>query len=356
MRVLVTGGLGFVGVNLIKRLLEDYRACGLAERPLILNLDLITYAANRDALDSFSNDTGYRFVNGDICDSELLRTELREFRPDWVLHLAAESHVDRSISGPAPFIRTNILGTYALLEAAREYCASLGEDARGRFRFIQASTDEVYGALGDDGVFTEESPYRPRSPYSASKAAGDHLVRAWFHTHGLPVLLTHSGNNHGPYQHVEKLIPRAISCALRGEAIPVYGNGCHVRDWIHVDDHVSAIISVAMRGRLGESYCVGGGYEARNLDLVRLLCSILDELSPRSDRRSYAEQISFVADRPGHDFRYASDPSKIRREIGWTPCQDGRLAIRRTVEWYLARLSSVAGSHRSIMPVNRHNG
>lgn len=339
MKILVTGGCGFIGANLVRHLLAK---CGDAHS--VLNVDVLTYAANRAHLADLEQSPRYRFEPADICDADTMRRLFAEFAPDWVMHLAAESHVDRSIQGPAAFIQTNVVGTYTLLEAARGHFAMLTGAARDRFRFLQVSTDEVYGSLGADGLFTERTPYDPHSPYSASKAAGDHLARAWHATYGLPVLLTNCSNNHGPYQYPEKLIPVVITKALAGEPIPVYGQGANIRDWLYVADHVEALVRVLERGRVGESYNIGGNNEWRNIDLVRLLCGILDELRPRGDGRPYADQITFVSDRPGHDQRYAIDASKITAELGWRPRADAVAAFRETVAWYLASRPSVEAS------------
>lgn len=332
MKILITGGCGFIGSNLVRMLLND-------TDHEILNLDALTYAGNRHSLADCEHHERYRFVQGDICDAALLKRVFHDFQPDWVMHLAAESHVDRSIDGPSEFIQTNIMGTYQMLETARAHYEFLKGDARERFRFLHVSTDEVYGSLGPDGFFTEQTAYQPHSPYSASKAASDHLVRAWADTYRLPVLVTNCSNNYGPYQFPEKLIPVVILKALRGEPIPVYGKGENIRDWLYVGDHADALHTVISRGRCGETYNIGGNNERRNIDLVRLLCGILDELQPRADGKSYSEQITFVADRPGHDLRYAIDAAKIRSELGWEPKQDHESGFRQTVEWYLTHSS-----------------
>jgi dTDP-glucose 4,6-dehydratase len=328
MNVLVTGGAGFIGCNLVRHLLT-----GTPHR--VLTLDKLTYAGNRESLAEVLDHPRHTFTRADITDAEALRRIFEEFRPDWVMHLAAESHVDRSIDGPDAFIRTNVVGTFALLQAARRHWDALEGEARNRFRFLHVSTDEVFGSLGATGHFSETTRYDPHSPYSASKAASDHLVRAWFDTYGLPTLVTNCSNNYGPYQFPEKLVPVVILKALRGDPIPVYGRGENVRDWLHVSDHVEALLTVIGRGSPGQTYNLGGDNEYRNLDLVGLLCRILDELQPRADGRAYADQITFVADRPGHDLRYAMDATKIRRELGWEPRYDRESGFRQTVRWYL---------------------
>jgi len=327
MKILITGGAGFIGSNLIR--------LALARGHEVLNLDKLTYSGNIHSLADLEGCAGYRFVRGDITDGYALRSAFEEFSPAVVIHLAAESHVDRSIDGPGEFIQTNIVGTYRLLEAARYYWLALPTGERDKFRLLHVSTDEVYGSLGEIGLFTESTPYSPHSPYSASKAASDHLARAWHDTYGLPTLVTNCSNNYGPYQFPEKLIPVTILKAIGGSPIPVYGDGRHVRDWLYVNDHAAALLAVAERGAVGETYNIGGGNEVCNLDLVRLLCGILDEFRPRQDGRPYSEQITFVADRPGHDLRYAIDSSKIRQKLGWKP--DTRLdeGLRKTVRWYL---------------------
>lgn len=326
MKVIVTGGAGFIGSNLVRLLvLRGHQ---------VLNIDKLTYAGNLASLADIEGLPNYRFLHADICDAAAMQAAFAEFQPDGVMHLAAESHVDRSIDGPGPFIQTNILGSYTLLEAARNHL-SIHHIPHQSFRFIHISTDEVYGSLGDSGEFTETTAYDPRSPYSASKAASDHLARAWHHTYGLPVIVTNGGNNYGPYQFPEKLVPLVILKALRGESIPVYGTGANIRDWIHVEDHAEALMGVLEAGSPGETYNIGGNDEIRNIDLVIQLCSILDDLHPRSDGRPYAEQITFVADRPGHDLRYALNSSKIRDQLGWCPKWDHESGFRMTVGWYL---------------------
>lgn len=328
MNILVTGGCGFIGSNLVRLILTT-------TEHTVLNVDALTYAGNRHSLDDLANNPRYRFAQADITDGAALEKLFAEFQPDWVMHLAAESHVDRSIDGPGAFIQTNVVGTYTLLQAARKHFDALTGAAKERFRFLHVSTDEVYGSLGATGLFTEETPYDPHSPYSASKAASDHLARAWADTYRLPVLVTNCSNNYGPYQFPEKLIPVVILKALRGDPIPVYGKGENIRDWLYVGDHAEALLTVVARGRVGETYNIGGNNERQNLDLVRLLCSLLDEFRPRTDGKRYADQITFVTDRPGHDLRYAIDATKIRRELNWSPRQDHTSGFRKTVQWYL---------------------
>ncbi|TKA89436.1 dTDP-glucose 4,6-dehydratase [Guyparkeria sp. SB14A] len=329
MTILVTGGAGFIGSNFVLDWLD------VSDEPII-NLDLLTYAGNRQNLAALEGDSRHVFVRGDIGDTELVARLLEEHRPRAVVNFAAESHVDRSILGPEEFIQTNIVGTFRLLEAVRGYWNDLPEGDREDFRFLHVSTDEVYGTLSpDEPAFTEQHRYEPNSPYSASKAASDHLVRSYLHTYGLPVLTTNCSNNYGPYHFPEKLIPLVIHNALAGKALPIYGDGQQVRDWLYVKDHCSAIRRVLQDGRTGETYNVGGWNEKPNLEVVETLCAILDERQPREDGRSYAEQITFVKDRPGHDRRYAIDASKIERELGWCPEETFETGIRKTVDWYL---------------------
>jgi len=327
-RILVTGGAGFIGSALVRHLIAN-------SGHHVLNLDKLTYAGNPRSLDSVAQHPRYRFVHGDIGDAALVGAILDEFQPDVVTHLAAESHVDRSIDGPAAFIQTNVVGTFALLSRTLEYWRGLKGEARRRFRFHHISTDEVFGSLGAEGLFTETTPYDPRSPYSASKAASDHLARAWGHTYGLPVLVTNCSNNYGPRQFPEKLIPLTIINALAEKPLPVYGDGRNLRDWLHVDDHVRALIRVFEAGAPGESYIVGGCGERANIEVVESICACLDALRPRINGAPHRDLIAFVADRPGHDRRYAIDSSKIARELGWTPVETFESGIARTVRWYM---------------------
>jgi dTDP-glucose 4,6-dehydratase len=327
-RYLITGGAGFIGANFIHFLLQTEPGTQL------LNLDKLTYAGNPDSLAAIAADPRYRFVQGDIGDPVLIENLLADFQPTALVHFAAESHVDRSIDGPDDFIQTNILGTYNLLKCARAYREQTADESRRLFRLLHVSTDEVYGSLGVDGYFTETTPYAPNSPYSASKAASDHLVRAWHHTYGLPVLTTNCSNNYGPFQFPEKLIPIIIFNALNDRPIPVYGDGGHIRDWLYVEDHCRAIHTVLQRGTSGETYNIGGHNEKTNLEVVDVICTLLDELRPKPSGR-YADQITFVADRPGHDRRYAIDAGKIERDLGWRPRENFESGIRRTVSWYL---------------------
>ncbi|CQR70506.1 dTDP-glucose 4,6-dehydratase [Sporomusa ovata DSM 2662] len=329
--ILVTGGAGFIGSNFIHIASKNPNI-------RLINLDNLTYAGNLDSLKDIDHDSRYTFIQGDICDSDLVNDSFAQYQPDSIVHFAAESHVDRSIDGPGEFIRTNIQGTFTLLEGARKYWRELGEEKQDKFRFLHISTDEVYGSLGASGFFTEETAYAPNSPYSASKASSDHLVRAYHHTYGLPVLMSNCSNNYGPYQFPEKLIPLMILNALEGKALPIYGNGQNVRDWLYVEDHCQAILRVLEAGKPGEKYNIGGHNEKKNLDIVHTLCNILDEKKPRSDGKSYREQITYVKDRPGHDMRYAIDASKIQKELGWVPAETFETGIVKTVEWYLNNL------------------
>ena len=327
-KVLVTGGAGFIGSAVIRLLVGEI---GVA----VVNVDKLTYAANPSSLAPIDQSPLYAFEKVDICDRDAVSAVLHRHAPDAIMHLAAESHVDRSIDGPGDFIQTNIVGTYALLEAARGYWTGLDDDKKARFRFHHISTDEVFGSLGAEGAFTEETRYDPRSPYSASKAASDHLVRAWNETYGLPVVLSNCSNNYGPYHFPEKLIPLMIIKGLKGDSLPVYGKGDNVRDWLYVDDHARALWSILSAGRPGESYNVGGNEEIANIDVVMQICALLDELAPRADGGKREQQITYVQDRPGHDFRYAIDASKLSDELGWTPRETFATGLRKTVAWYL---------------------
>ena len=328
LRILVTGGAGFIGSALVRHLLRD-------TPHEVLNLDKLTYAGNLASLEPIANSPRYRFVQADICDPAAVASAIAGYKPDVITHLAAESHVDRSIDGPADFIQTNIVGTFTMLSAALDYWRGLDTEAKAGFRFHHISTDEVFGTLADDGFFTEETPYDPHSPYSASKASSDHLVRAWHDTYGLPVLITNCSNNYGPYHFPEKLIPLMIIKALAGEGLPVYGKGLNVRDWLFVEDHARAPTRVFERGEPGQSYIIGGRAERTNITVVTRICETLDRIRPRADGKSYKEQLTYVADRPGHDHRYAIDPGKIERELGWTAQESFDSGIERTIRWYL---------------------
>ena len=331
MKILVTGGAGFIGSAVIRHIIRDTSHC-------VVNLDKLTYAGNLESLAEVSRDARYAFEQVDICDRAALERVFTQHQPDAVMHLAAESHVDRSIDGPAEFIQTNIVGTYTLLEVARNYWRALGETRRSAFRFHHISTDEVYGDLeADDPMFTETTPYAPSSPYSASKASSDHLVRAWQRTYGLPVVITNCSNNYGPYHFPEKLIPRMILNALAGEQLPVYGNGAQIRDWLYVEDHARALLEVVTRAAVGETYNIGGHNEKRNLEVVETICDLLEELAPHKPAgvAAYRDLITFVTDRPGHDLRYAIDAGKIERDLGWVPQESFETGIRKTVQWYL---------------------
>jgi len=327
-RILVTGGAGFIGSALVRRL--------IAQSPhQVCVFDKLTYAGNLASLAGVAQNPRFEFVRADICDAKAVRAALHRFRPDVVMHLAAESHVDRSIDAPAAFIQTNVVGTYVLLHAAQDYRWGLSGTARDDFRFLHISTDEVFGSLGPEGLFCEDSPYAPNSPYSASKAGSDHLVRAWRHTYGLPAVATNCSNNYGPYHFPEKLIPLMILNALERKPLPVYGRGENVRDWLFVDDHVEALLCVIERGRVGETYNIGGVNERRNIDVVNMICDLVDEMRPDIGADPRRQLIAYVEDRPGHDFRYAIDCSKIQRELGWRPRETFESGLRKTVRWYL---------------------
>jgi len=326
-KILVTGGAGFIGSAVCRYLVNEKQVS-------VLNVDKLTYAGNTESLKAIENDPLYRFAQADICDRQKIAELFAEFQPDAVMHLAAESHVDRSIDGPAAFIETNIVGTYIMLDCAREYWGGLSNDRKSAFRFHHISTDEVYGSLGPKGLFTETTPYDPRSPYSASKASSDHLVMAWHHTYGLPVVVTNCSNNYGPYHFPEKLIPLVILNALDQKPLPVYGKGDNIRDWLYVEDHARALVLAVEKGIPGETYNVGGRNERTNLEVVETICRILDELKPRQSG-VYTDLIAFVKDRPGHDQRYAIDATKLEAELGWNAREDFDSGIRRTVQWYL---------------------
>ena len=332
MKILVTGGAGFIGSAVIRYLINE-------TNNNVLNIDKLTYAGNLESLASVNDNPRYHFLHADICDKLAMTKAFDDFEPDIVMHLAAESHVDRSIDGPMDFIQTNILGTYTLLEVARAYYQGLSDDKKHSFRFHHISTDEVYGDLeGTEDLFTEETSYSPSSPYSASKASSDHLVRAWHRTYGLPVVVTNCSNNYGPYHFPEKLIPLVILNALDGKPLPVYGDGKQIRDWLYVEDHSRALYLVATTAKVGETYNIGGHNEKQNIDVVKTICTILDNIKPRTDGQSYTQQITFVKDRPGHDLRYAIDASKINKELGWQPQETFESGIQKTVEWYLNNL------------------
>lgn len=328
MKIIITGGAGFIGSAVIRHLIT-------ASEHEVLNVDKLTYAGNLESLSSVAEHPRYHFSQLDICDANAVAKMLADFQPDAIMHLAAESHVDRSIDGPAEFITTNILGTYTLLEGTRQYWLGLSDEAKAAFRFHHVSTDEVYGSLGDEGLFTETTAYQPNSPYSASKASSDHLVRAWHHTYDFPVVTTNCSNNYGGFQFPEKLIPLMILNALSGKALPIYGKGDNIRDWLYVDDHARALCLVLEKGELGETYNIGGHNEKTNLEVVHTLCDILDELRPDSPHCPHKNLITYVTDRPGHDKRYAIDASKIQRELDWTPEETFDTGLRKTVEWYL---------------------
>ena len=329
--IIITGGAGFIGSAVIRHIINNTKHS-------VINMDKLTYAGNLESLTSIEGDDRYSFEKVDICNAHEVGRVFSKYQPDIVMHLAAESHVDRSIDSPGEFIQTNIVGTYALLEEARDYWSSLGGDKKEGFRFHHVSTDEVYGDLkGADDLFTEETPYAPSSPYSAAKASSDHLVRAWNRTFGLPILITNCSNNYGPYQFPEKLIPLIILNALEGKDLPIYGDGKQIRDWLYVDDHARALLLVALTGEIGETYNIGGNNEIKNIDVVKIVCSILDELAPSTIHgiRKYEQLIVYVTDRAGHDIRYAIDAAKIANELGWTPDETFTTGIRKTVEWYL---------------------
>ena len=332
MKILVTGGAGFIGSAVIRNIIKN-------TQDEVLNIDKLTYAGNRESLSEIDTSPRYHFQQVDICDGEQLTEIFKYFKPDAVMHLAAESHVDRSIDGPAEFITTNIVGTYTLLEVARKYWLQLNEEKRASFKFHHISTDEVYGDLeGTTDLFTETTSYAPSSPYSASKASSDHLVRAWHRTYGLPTVVTNCSNNYGPYHFPEKLIPLVILNALDSKALPIYGKGDQIRDWLYVEDHAKALYKVVTEGKVGETYNIGGHNEKQNIEVVKTICKILDELKPQNNHQPYETLITFVKDRPGHDLRYAIDASKIAKDLGWKPEETFETGIRKTVEWYLNNL------------------
>lgn len=332
MKILVTGGAGFIGSAVIRHIIQN-------TNNQVLNIDKLTYAGNLESLTEIDQHSNYEFKQIDICDTEQITAAIDAFQPNAIMHLAAESHVDRSIDGPAAFIQTNIVGTYTLLEAARKYWMELDAEAQQNFRFHHISTDEVYGDLeGTTDLFTETTSYAPSSPYSASKASSDHLVRAWHRTYGLPVIVTNCSNNYGPYHFPEKLIPLVILNALDAKPLPVYGNGQQIRDWLFVEDHARALYKVVTEGVVGETYNIGGHNEKQNIEVVKTICKILDELKPQANGQAYESLITFVKDRPGHDLRYAIDATKIQNELGWTPTETFETGIRKTVEWYLNNL------------------
>lgn len=336
MKILVTGGAGFIGSAVIRHIIQH-------TNNQVFNIDKLTYAGNLESLKGIDQHPNYQFKQIDICNTEQITAAIDAFQPDAIMHLAAESHVDRSIDGPAAFIQTNIVGTYTLLEAARKYWMSLDAEAQENFRFHHISTDEVYGDLeGTKDLFTETTSYAPSSPYSASKASSDHLVRAWHRTYGLPVIVTNCSNNYGPYHFPEKLIPLVILNALDAKPLPVYGNGQQIRDWLFVEDHARALYKVVTEGVVGETYNIGGHNEKQNIEVVKTICKILDELKPQASGQAYESLITFVKDRPGHDLRYAIDATKIQNELGWTPTETFETGIRKTVEWYLNNQEWVA--------------
>lgn len=341
MNFLVTGGAGFIGSSVIRFLINN-------TDNNVLNLDKLTYAGNLSNLASVDNDSRYEFINGDICDQKLVSKLFLDFKPDVVMHLAAESHVDRSIDGPSTFIQTNIVGTYMMLECAYKYWKELPKN--NKFRFHHISTDEVYGSLGSEGLFNEKTPYDPNSPYSASKASSDHLVRAWYRTYKLPILVTNCSNNFGPYQLPEKLIPLTITNALKGNSLPVYGDGKQIRDWIYVEDHTKALYEVITKGQIGETYNIGGGNEQKNLDVVNKICSLMDDLCPENlnGLKSYKDLIKFVTDRPGHDQRYAIDFGKLQKNLEWIPNETFETGLFKTIEWYLNNLKWTQGHQEDV--------
>ena len=329
-RILVTGGAGVIGSAVCRRLISDTDC-------QVLNLDKLTYAGNLKSVQLIAEDPRYTFVRGDICDATLVSRLLNDFRPDAIMHLAAETHVDRSIAASREFIQTNVMGTHVMLQASLDYFERMDAWRQSQFRFLAVSTDEVFGTLGEKGAFDETSAYAPRSPYSASKAASDHLARAWYATYELPVVVSNCSNNYGPYQYPENLIPLMITNAMRGKSLPVYGTGANVRDWLHVDDHAEALVMLVRDGLPGETYCIGGGEERANLDVVRQICSLLDKIVPRSNGQGYDELISFVEDRRGHDYRYAIDDTKMRETFDWTPKRSFESGLEETVRWYLEK-------------------
>ena len=328
MKIIVTGGCGFIGSNFI--LNQSFSTDNQ-----ILNLDKLTYAANLENLHSIYGNPNYVFIEGDICDIKLVTNTILDFEPDAIVHFAAESHVDRSIDGPMKFVQTNVIGTATILNASLKYLENQSNNKKNNFRFLHVSTDEVFGSLGDDGFFTESTPYDPSSPYSASKASSDHFVRVWTRTYGLPTLITNCSNNYGPYQFPEKLIPLMIANCLDEKSLPVYGSGLNVRDWLYVQDHCEAIYDVLQNGKISETYNIGGNNEITNIDIVNTICTTLDEFKPRKNGESYSELITYVADRPGHDFRYAIDAAKIEKELNWSPKETFETGIRKTIQWYL---------------------